>query len=395
MREVVVVSAARTPFGRFGGALKIFSAIDLGTIAVRSVIDRIKIEPGSIDQIFIGSAASTDSVMARQIQFRAGLPGDIPSLTLDRACCSSVTCVGLGFKDILTGEAGTVVAGGVESMSNTPLLLPDARWGRAVGDRTIVDPLVIRNPILKTPLAVTTGEKALEFGVGRSEQDQWALESHQKYFAAFESGKFADEIIPVEAPAKKGQDAVLQIDESPRADTTLEKLGQLSTVYGSPTVTAGNAPGLNDGSSAVVLMSSEKQKETGLEALGTIVSYAQVSGDPDSSVYMPAYSIKKALQKATLKLSDLRRIEINEAFAAMPLVSTKVLSDGDSGLLERLRSITNVNGGAVAVGHPTGASGTRLIMTLIYELRRIGGGLGVAAICGGYGQSDAVVVKVA
>jgi acetyl-CoA C-acetyltransferase len=232
--------------------------------------------------------------------------------------------------------------------------------------------------------------------VSREDQDQWALGSHQKYFSAFSAGKFTDEILTIEIPSPKGKGPVtiVQQDESPRADTSIEKLSQLKTVYGSPTVTPGNAPGLSDGASAVILMSAKKQKETGFEVLGEILSYAQAAGEPDESVFMPANSIRQALQKAGLLIKDLKRIEINEAFAAMPLVSTKVLSDGDPKLLVHLRSITNVNGGAVAIGHPTGASGARLLMTLIYELRRLGGGIGAAAICGGFGQSDAVIVKV-
>jgi len=198
----------------------------------------------------------------------------------------------------------------------------------------------------------------------------------------------------VEVLQKKGPSIIFDKDEAPREDTSLEKLAKLKTVYNSPTVTPGNAPGLNDGSSAMVLMSAEKQKELGLEPLATVLSFGQAAGDPGASAYMPAHSIGKALKKAGLTVKDLKRIEINEAFAAMPLISTKVLSEGDEKLLEHLRSITNVNGGAVAIGHPTGASGARVLMTLIYELRRAGGGYGAAGICGGFGQSDAVVVRV-
>jgi acetyl-CoA C-acetyltransferase len=230
--------------------------------------------------------------------------------------------------------------------------------------------------------------------VDREEQDQWALQSHQRYFSALASGKFAGEIQPVEISGAKGSSLTMDRDESPRADTTLEKLRSLPTVYGSKTVTAGNAPGLNDGASALVLMSRERQKELGLGPLAKILAYVNIAGDPLASPYLPALAIRKALEKIDRKLPDLKRIEINEAFAATALVSTKVLSSGNEALLERLRAITNVNGGAVAIGHPTGASGGRITMTLIHELRRAGGGLGAAAICGGYGQSDAVIVEV-
>ncbi|MEA3222450.1 MAG: thiolase family protein [Thermodesulfobacteriota bacterium] len=396
MREMVVVSAVRTPFGRFGGLLKDFSAVELGTMAVKFVMEKINLEPKTVDELFMGVAilAGTASVAARQIIFTTGLSPETPSLTLDRACCSSMTCTALAMRNILAGEIETAIAGGMEAMSQTPLVARNARWGLRLGGIMLEEPLFMRNPIVDMPIAVGVGEVALEYGFGREDQDQWALGSHQKYFEAFNAGRFADEIHPVEVSQKKGSAVLMDKDESPRPDTSMEKLSKLPAVYGGKTVTAGNAPGLNDGATALVLMSKEKQKEMGLEPLATILSYANMAGDPLSSPYMPALSTQKALKKAGLRLKDMKRIEINEAFAAVPLVSTKVLSDGDGQLLKHFRSITNVNGGAVAIGHPTGASGARLIMTLIYELRRLGGGLGSAAICGGYGQSDAVIIKV-
>ncbi|MCH6267969.1 thiolase family protein [Neobacillus citreus] len=396
MKEVRIVSAVRTPFGKLGGALKNKSSVDLGAIAVKGAISRVGLNLEQVNEVIMGSAAlaGSTSVAARQILFKAGLPGSTPSLTIDRACCSSVTAVGLAMKDILLGEAETVVAGGFESLSQTPYLLREGRWGKRLGDMTLEDPLQIRNPITNTPVALVTGEEALKYGVSREEQDEWAWESHKKYFAAYESGKYEDELLPVQLPTNKGDSIIFQQDESPRRDASLEKLQRLKTVYGSPTITPGNAPGLNDGSAALVLMSNRMQDKLNLESMATILSYATISGDASSSVAMPALAINKALKKAGMDLEQVKRIEINEAFAAMPLVSTKVLSNGDDALLRQLRSITNVNGGAIAIGHPTGASGGRIIMSLIYELRRIGGGIGVAAICGGYGQADAVVIKV-
>jgi acetyl-CoA C-acetyltransferase len=257
------------------------------------------------------------------------------------------------------------------------------------------EPLFLRNPILNIPLAVGAAEVALQHGVSREEQDQWALRSHQNFFSALRDGRFADEIQPMEIPTGKGANLAMGQDESPRADTTIEKLRALPTVYGSKTVTAGNAPGLNDGASALVLMSGERQKELGLAPLARILTYVNIAGDPLASPYLPALAIRKALEKVGRKLTDLKRLEINEAFAATALVSTKVLSSENEKILEQLRSITNVNGGAVAIGHPTGASGGRITMTLVQELRRTGGGLGAAAICGGYGQSDAVIIEAA
>jgi len=396
MKEVVIVGAARTPFGKFGGLLRDCSAVDLATYAVKGVLQRTPVLPESVGELFLGVAvlAGTASVAARQVLFTAGLPPTTPSLTVDRACCSSMTCAGLAMRNILAGEIHAAIAGGMEAMSQAPLVARGVRWGTRLGGVMLEEPLMMRNPILNLPLAVSVGDVSLQYGIDREEQDRWALRSHQKYFEALASGKFADEIIPVGVSPKKGEKALMDRDESPRADTSLEKLRELPTVYGSKTVTAGNAPGLNDGAAALVLMSREKQKELGLKPLGTLLAHANMAGDPASSPYLPALTMLKALEKAGLKLANLKRIEINEAFAATPLVSTKVLSDGDLRLLEHLRSITNVNGGAVAIGHPTGASGARLITTLIYELRRSGGGYGAAAICGGYGQSDAVIIRV-
>ena len=396
MREVAVVSTVRTPFGKFGGLLKDFSAIDLGTKAVIAVIKKINFEPTMVDEVYMGVAvlAGTASVAARQVLISSGLPAHTPSLTIDRACCSSMTCIGLAMRNIRDGEIDTAIAGGMEAMSQAPLIARGIRWGVRLGGVMLEEPLFLRNPILNIPLAVGAAEVALQYGVEREEQDQWALRSHQNYYAAFGVGKFREEIEPLEISSPGGAMAIMDRDESPRSDTSIEKLQALPTVYGSKTVTAGNAPGLNDGASALLLMSKEKRKEMDLKPLAALLAYVNMAGDPLASPYLPALSIRKALEKAGRKLSDLKRIEINEAFAATPLVSTKVLSDGDEKMLKHLRSITNVNGGAVAIGHPTGASGGRIIMTLIHELRRLGGGLGAAAICGGYGQSDAVILQV-
>lgn len=397
MKEVVIAGAARTPFGKFGGKLRNLSAVDLGTMAVKAVMKKTGIDPTDVGELDMGVAvlAGTASVASRQILFTTGLPPHTPSLTVDRACCSSTTCIAVAMRNILLGEIEIAIAGGMEAMSQTPLVARGIRWdGVRLGGLMLEEPLFLRNPIVDMPIAVGVGEVALQYGIDRAQQDEWALGSHMKYFEAFNAGKFNDEISPVEIAQKDGEKTSMSSDESPRADTSLEKLGKLPPVYGGKTVTAGNAPGLNDGAAAVLLMSRESQREMGFEPLGTILSYANMAGEPLASPYMPAQSIQRALKKAGVELKELKRIEINEAFAAVPLVSTKVLSDGDNVLMEKLRAITNVNGGAVAIGHPTGASGARLVMTLIYELKRLGGGLGAAAICGGYGQSDAFIIKV-
>jgi acetyl-CoA C-acetyltransferase len=397
MRDVVIVGAARTPFGKFGGLLKELTAVDLGSRAVKAVLERIpSCNPQEIDELYMGVAvlAGTASVAARQILFLTGLPATTPSLTLDRACCSSTTCVGLAMRNIRAGLIDAAMAGGMEAMSQTPLIARGVRWGTRLGGFMMEEPLFLRNPILNIPLAVGAAEVALEHGVSREEQDEWALQSHRRYFAAQEQHRFSEEIQPVTVYPAKGTAVQMEHDESPRKDASLEKLGNLPTVYGSKTVTAGNAPGLNDGASALLLMARQKQEEMGLGRLATILSYTNIAGDPLSSPYLPALAIQKALRSAGIGLEDLKRIEINEAFAATALVSTKVLGDGDKRKMENLRSVTNVNGGAVAIGHPTGASGGRILMTLVYELRRIGGGFGAAAICGGYGQSDAIILRV-
>lgn len=397
MRDVVIVSAVRTPFGKFGGLLKDLTAVDLGSRAVKAVLERVpSCDPREIDELYMGVAvlAGTASVAARQILFLAGLPPTTPSLTLDRACCSSTTCVGLAMRNIRAGIVDAAIAGGMEAMSQTPLIARGVRWGTRLGGFMMEEPLFLRNPILNIPLAVGAAEVALERGVSREEQDEWAMQSHRRYFAALGQNRFSEEIRPVTVTPAKGPTVQMEHDESPRKDASLDRLRNLPTVYGSKTVTAGNAPGLNDGASALLLMARQKQEDMGLGRLATVLSYANIAGDPLSSPYLPALAIQKAIQAAGIGLEDLKRIEINEAFAATPLVSTKVLGDGDSRKMEDLRAITNVNGGAVAIGHPTGASGGRILMTLVYELRRIGGGFGAAAICGGYGQSDAIILRV-
>lgn len=391
MIDVVIVDAIRTPFGKFGGVLRERSAVELGALAAKAVLERGRIRPEELSETIFGTGildAST-AVPARQINFKVGIPDTTPSLTVDRACCSSMTAIGLASMKIRFGEAGVVLAGGIESCSQTPFLMRGTRWGRKLGDFSVEDPMQVRNPITGLALTVVTGRKALEHGVSREAQDEWSYHSHRKYFAAYDAGVYAREILPFE---NKDRD-VVAVDEGPRRDTSLEKLAALPTVYGSPSVTAGNAPGLNDGASALILMSGAEAARRGLTPLAEIVAYAQLAGDLESSVYMPGHAILAAAKQAGIGLRDLQCIEINEAFAAMPLVSTKVMAGGDAKELARLRSMTNVNGGSVAIGHPPGASGARVAMAAARELRRRGGGYAAAGICGGFGQADALILK--
>lgn len=392
MTRIVMTAAARTPFGRLGGALKEHSAVELGAHAVRSALARAQVAAQEVSETYFGSAvlAGSTLVMARQVGIRAGIPASTPSLTVDRACCSSMTAIGLARARIAAGDAGIVVAGGAESCSRTPFLQHHARWGKRLGDFTVEDPLQFRNPINGQPLARVTGEVALAHGVDRALQDDWAHQSHARYFEAFDRGFFGAEVAPV---AVAGASDAVAADESPRRGLAREQLSALRTVYDSPSVTPGNAPGLNDGASAVVLMSEGEARRRNADVLCEVVRHVQIAGELDSSPYLPGQAIALLLQRQGLSLDEMHLLEINEAFAAMPLVSTQWLTD-DKARLQRLRKITNVHGGAVALGHPTGASGARLAMTLAMALRERGGGWGVAAICGGFGNSDALLLKV-
>jgi acetyl-CoA C-acetyltransferase len=333
----------------------------------------------------IGSAVLTP---ARQAVLASRLPDTTPSFAVDRACCSGMTAIGLGFKDILAGQAETILAGGFESLSSTPLLMPRTRE-KALGALTLDDPLLLRAPMLDSSISVYTSEEALKHGVDRAAQDEWAVQSHERYFAAERKNYFDDERIPL----SENNTVLLATDESPRVDTSLEKLRHLRTVGGSKTITAGNAPGLNDGAAALLMTSTSKAKELGLDVLAYVKGYAQVSDAPTSGSFTPAIAISKLLKRSGIVPGDLDLLEINEAFAATVLVSTLHLGNGEAGA-SALRAKTNLHGGAVAIGHPLGASGARVVMTLINGLHRRGGGIGAAAICGGFGQGDSILIEV-
>ncbi|HPX29488.1 MAG TPA: thiolase family protein [Smithella sp.] len=397
--DVVIVSAVRTPFSKFGGALKEIHSTDLGVIVINESLKRAGMTGEDLDEVYYGmcdqaEAALYDNVNARQAILRAGLPSTLVSLTLDRACCSSLCAVQLGRRAILLNEADACMAVGAENMSNTPLLINGHRWGSGMKPLLVQDYL---NPITYreyTPLGRDAGEIAIEHGISREEQDAWALGSHQKWDAADKAGLFYDELVSVELPAKKGTPVIFGKDELPRPDTTLEALARLKTIYGSPTVTAGNAPGLDAGATAVIIMRRSKAEKLGIRPLATIVAVASGAGEPRRMAELPAKVIAQALKRASLCIDDMSVIEINEAFAAVTLVSTKMLAGGDEAKWRELLKKTNPNGGAIAIGHPVGASGGRILMTMMYELRRRGGGYGICGICGGLAQGDAVVIRV-
>ncbi|HNY66726.1 MAG TPA: thiolase family protein [Deltaproteobacteria bacterium] len=397
--DVVIVSGVRTPFSKFGGVLREVHSTDLGVVVIRESLKRAGLKGEDLDELYYGmcdqaEAALYDNVNARQALLRAGLPNTLVSLTIDRACCSSLCAVALGRRAILLGEADATMAVGAENMSNTPLLMNGHRWGGGMKPLLVQDYL---NPITYreyTPLGRDAGEIAIEYGISREEQDLWAYGSQQKWARADKEGKFADELVPVEIPQKKGDPKLFTRDEFPKPDTTLEALSKLKTIYGSPTVTAGNAPGLDAGATAVIVMRRSKAEALGVKPLATIVSMASGASEPRRMAELPGFVIEKALDRAGLSIDDMGLIEINEAFAAVTLVSTKILAGGDEGKWRALLEKTNVNGGAIAIGHPVGASGGRILMTMMYELRRRGGGYGVAGICGGLAQGDAVVIRV-
>jgi acetyl-CoA C-acetyltransferase len=397
--DVVIVSGIRTPFSKFGSVLREVHSSELGAKVIKESLNRVGMKGSDIDELYYGmciqsEAALLYNVLGRQALLKAGLPNDLVSLTVDRACCSSLVCVQLGYRSILVGEAQTCMAVGAENMSNTPVVVNGHRWGLGLTPLTMVDHL---NPIMYVgfnSLAKDAGEGALSYGIGREMLDQWALGSQQKYQAAEKAGKFKDELIPIEVPQKRGPPVVFSKDDFPKPDTTLEGLAKLKPIYGSPSVTAGNSPGLDAGASAVIIMKRSKAEEMGIKPLATILSVSSVAREPAKLSAVPGIAIQKALAKAKVSLDEIAVIEVNEAFAAMPLVSTKVLADGNEAKWQELMKKTNPNGGAIAIGHPVGASGARILMTMMYELRRRGGGLGACGICGGLAQGDAAVIRV-
>ncbi|MBN1380949.1 MAG: thiolase family protein [Deltaproteobacteria bacterium] len=397
--DIVIVSGVRTPFSKFGGALKEIHSTDLGVIVIKESLQRAGLNGEDLDELYYGmcdqaEAALYDNVNGRQALLRAGLPNNLVSLTIDRACCSSLCAVDLGRRAILLGEADTCMAVGAENMSNTPLLISRHRWGIGMQPLLVQDYL---NPITYreyTPLGRDAGEIAMEYDISREEQDKWAMGSHQKWAAADKAGRFNDELVSVEIPQRKGDPVIFNKDELPRPDTNMDALSKLKTIYGSPSVTAGNAPGLDAGAAAVIIMRRSQAEEKGVEPLATIVSTASGASEPRRMAELPGFVIQKALKKADLTVDDLDIIEVNEAFAAVTLVATKILAEREETKWRKILEKTNPNGGAIAIGHPVGASGARILMNLMYELKRRGGGYGVCGICGGLAQGDAMVIRV-
>ena len=390
MQETVVVSMARTPFGRFGGALKDFSATDLGALVIKEVVKRASIAGAQVDQVIIGQVlqAGCGQIPSRQATLKAGLPLSVPSETINKVCASSLRAITMADQIIRAGDAGVIISGGMESMSNAPYLSKNHRWGQRMFNSELVDSMVYDGLwcfAYNRHMAVHGGVVAKEYGVSREAQDAWALRSQEFAVKAMKTGRLREEILPVAILSRNG-DIVFDTDESPRVDVTLENLAKLQPLFSKDnTVTAGNAPGTNDGASAVVLMSRKRAEELKLKPLARILGHAMVSDDPVNIATVPGLATNKLLQKVGMSIGEIDLIEANEAFAAVTLVSGKITGwDPDR---------VNVNGGAIAYGHPIGASGARIFMTLICELRRRGLKYGVAAICSGAAQGDAVLIK--
>jgi acetyl-CoA C-acetyltransferase len=383
MARSVIVSALRTPFGKLGGSLADKEATELGAIAIRAALDRAGVENDEVEYVIMGQVlqAGAGQAPARQASVGAGLPIEVGSDTINKVCASSIRAIEIADQMIRAGDHHVIVTGGMESMSNAPYALKKARFGYRLGDGTVID-LMIHDGLVSTfdnrHMVEQASFVSRELGISREDQDKWALRSHERAVQAIDEGKFREEIVPV------GDFAV---DEGPRRDTSYEQLSKLKPVFDPEgTTTAGNAPSVNDGASALVVTSEEFARKRGLEVLATIVSQAYVAGDFAYLARMPATAGNAALAKAGKKIDDVERVELNEAFSSVVLNSAKMLdTDPDR---------VNVNGGAVALGHPIGASGGRIVSTMIHELRRNGGGLGLAAICSGGGQGDAVLIEV-
>lgn len=397
--KVYIVGGVRTPFGSFLGSLKDIEVSTLASIVIRGVLKKSNVNPEEVDVVHLGNCNTAESqdviapVIARQALLQAGLPKTVLSSTVDKACCSGTEAVKRGFDSIRLGEAGIAVVGGVQTMSRTPHVVRGVR-GKKLGNVSLEDCLFPLGYKDYNPVSVDAGEVALEYGIGRNEQDQWAYQSQYRYQMAEKSGKLDDEIIPVEVTDRKGNHVQFEKDEFPKPHTTMEKLESLPTIYGNPTVTAGNSPGLNNGAAALVLMSESKLKELNVTPLAEIMTVASVAERPNYLAITPAYAIMKALKHTNIPFDDVSLIEINEAFAAVPLVSSQILAEEYGKEKEEIYQKLNVNGGSIAIGHPVGATGARIVMTLMYELKRRGGGYGAAAICGGLAQGDAIMIKV-
>ena len=386
-----IVAGARTPIGKMSGALASFSAADLGGFAIKAALERAGVKPEEVDHVIMGHVimAGQGQVPARQAAAKAGIPMNVPSVVVNKVCLSGLNSIYLADQMIQAGEADIVVAGGMESMTNAPYLAPSGRGGFRYGHTELQD-AIITDGLWCAFDACLMGKSTEDYtagGISRAEQDEFAMNSNVRAAAATSSGKLAEEIVPVAVPQRKGDPKMVTEDEGIRADTTMDSLGGLKPAFDKAgTITAANASQISDGGSAVIVMSKKAAEASGVKPLGEVLGYGMVAGPDNASLlHQPARSILKALERTGMKVSDIDLFELNEAFAAVGIASMKELGIS--------ADITNVNGGAIALGHPLGMSGNRVALTLLHELRRRGGGVGAAALCGGGGQGDAIIVR--
>ena len=391
MEKTVILDGARTPFGKFGGTLSSLTASQLGGIAIKEAITRSGVQAEEIDEVIMGCVlqGGQGQIVSRQAAREAGLPWDVKTETINKVCASGLRSVTLADQIIRLGDEEVIVAGGMESMSNAPYILPKERWGARMGDGRVVD-MMVHDGLTCSFTGVHMGtygnSTATDLELTREDQDAWAYQSHQRAIAAIEAGRLEEEIIPVTVKERKGEH-IVAVDEAPRKDTTTERLAALKPAFGADgTITAGNAPGINDGAGALVLMSEERARKQDKKIGAYIIGHAEVAVEAKDFPKTPGLVINALLEKTGKSLEEIDLFEINEAFAAVTLASGKI-----AGLDPEK---VNVNGGAVALGHPIGASGARIILTLMYELKRRGGGIGIASICSGGGQGDAIMIEV-
>ena len=392
MPKTVILGTARTPFGKLGGALSTLDATDLGGHAIAAALERAEVAPDQVQHVVMGQVlqAGQGQIPSRQAQIKGGIPKEVTSETINKVCASGIRAAGSIDQAIRAGDLEVGVAGGMESMSNAPYLLKQARFGYRMGDGKMLDAMIndgLTNPFSGKHMAQEATEVAEELEMTRPDLDKFSVLSHERAIEATDAGRLPEEIVSVTISGKKG-DTVVEVDEAPRRDTSLEGLAKLKPIFVKDgTHTAGNAPGVNDGAGAIVLASDEWAEKNGRKPLATIVAQAAVADDFPYLARTPANATKLALEKAGLTIDDIDLFEINEAFASVAINSMRMLGIDESKV--------NVNGGAIALGHPIGASGARILGALVHELRRRGGGLGVAAICSGGGQGDAVILEVA
>ncbi|MFJ7470727.1 acetyl-CoA C-acetyltransferase [Peribacillus frigoritolerans] len=392
MAKTVIISGVRTPFGKFGGGLSSLTASQLGGIAIKEALVRAGVEGSQVDEVIMGNVlqAGQGQIPSRQAARHAGLPWEVKTETINKVCASGLRSVTLADQIIRLGEEEIIVAGGMESMSNAPYILPKARWGLRMGDGELKDTMIsdgLSCSFTGVHMGTYGNSTAEDLEITREEQDSWAYESHQKAIKAIDGGILAEEIISVQVPVRKGEPITIEHDEAPRKDTSAGKLAKLGPAFNNEgTITAGNAPGVNDGAGALVLMSEDRAEKEGKTPFAYILAHAEVAVEAKDFPKTPGMVINELLKKTGKSIEEIDLFEVNEAFAAVALASGKI-ANIEPGKV-------NVNGGAVALGHPIGASGARIIITLMHELKRRGGGLGIAAICSGGGQGDAILIEV-